>query len=233
MDKLPPVAHQPPAQAAPSRLPSTVSTPPSQESREQAERMRKINRMVGRLFSAYPKNDYEDPDAALLAMVKVLSAYPLSVVNRLTNEGLSEALQLKHKFPPRLAEIKEAAEAIMSNRVKEVQLKERLTQQRAETAERMAPRGDRPTYAQLLEKYGPNFGIDPDGGARKAVEKTFRAPTVDELRAYYAEHTTESKSLTGSAGTRKGTNAHVGSERSSTPSAGATDRISEDTDCDR
>lgn len=184
--------------------------------------------MATRLFSAYPKSDYADPDAAHGAIVNVLKAYPLKVIDRLTNETKGEALQLKHKWPPKLAEIKEAAEAIMTEKAREQRRADRVAQQQADTAERMAPREGRPSYADLLAKYGPNFGIDVNGDARKSVENTFRAPTADQLRAYYANHTTESKSLTGSAGKRKGTSGHVSSERSQDPSAAATDRISPD-----
>jgi hypothetical protein len=191
---------------------------------QQAERLRKISRMAMRLFSAYPKTDYADPDAAHAAIVNVLKGYPLSVVNRLTNETESEALQLKHKFPPRLAEIKEAAEAIMSEKAREDARKTRLPQQLAARAEAEQPKGDRPTVDELKAKYGPTYGIDPDGGERKSVENTFRAMNADELRAYYANHTEASKALTGSAGTRKGTKANVGSERSSIPSAQTADR---------
>lgn len=183
-------------------------------------------------------------------MVNVLSAYPLSVIERLTNETSAEALQLKHKWPPKLAEIKEAAEAIMTERAREDVRRTRLEQQRAETEARMQPRGDRPSYDELKAKFGPTFGIDVNatdsrltgrgeritvigGQVRKVVEKPFAPPTADELRAYYVDKSTESNSLTGSAGKRKGTKAHVSSERSQTPSAGATDRISEDQDCSR
>jgi hypothetical protein len=163
--------------------------------------------MAKRLFTAYPKSDYSDPDSAAAGMVNVLKAYPLSVVNRLTNETESEALQLKHRFPPRLAEIKEAAEAIMAEKAREQGRKDRLAQQFAEREAAEAPKGDRPTVAELKAKYGPTYGIDPDGGERKVVENTFRAMNGDELRAYYANHSEQSKGLTGSAGTRKGTKA--------------------------
>ena len=182
--------------------------------------------MAKRLFSAYPKSDYTDADAAASGMVNVLKAYPLSVVDRLTNESNHEALQLKHKFPPRLAEIKEAADAIMTEKAQRQARESRLPEQLAARSEAEAPKGDRPSYAELKAKYGPTFGIDT-GNDRKAVEKPFQAPTADELRAYYANHTEQSKSLTGSAGKRKGTKAHVSSERSPNPSAGAADRFSE------
>lgn len=163
--------------------------------------------MAKRLFTAYPKSDYSDPDSAAAGMVNVLKAYPLSVVDRLTNETNSEALQLKYKFPPRLAEIKEAADAIMTEKAQRQARENRLAEQLAARVEADAPREPRPTIEELKAKHGPTYGIDPDGGDRKAVENTFRTMNADELRAYYANHSEQSKGLTGSAGTRKGTKA--------------------------
>jgi hypothetical protein len=204
MEKLSNVAPQLPATVAQSSTPSTDSMQPSPE---QAERLRKITRMAKRLFTAYPKSDYGDPDSAAAGMVNVLKGYPLSVVDRLTNESKPEALQLKHKFPPRLAEIKEAADALMSEKTQREARASRIAEQIAARAEAEQPKGDRPSYAELKAKYGPTFGIDPDGGERKVVENTFRTMNGDELRAYYANHSEQSKGLTGSAGTRKGTKA--------------------------
>lgn len=159
--------------------------------------------MAGRLFSAYPKSDYADADAALAAMVNVLKVYPLSIVGRLTNETEPEALQLKHKFPPRLAEIKEAADALMTEKAQRIARDNRVAEQLAARAEAEKPKGDRLTYAQMLEKYGPNFGLDPYGDQqRKAVENTFKAPSLEELKRYYAENPDRITKLTGPAGTR-------------------------------
>lgn len=137
------------------------------------------------------------------AMVNVLKAYPLKVVDLLTNESHSEALQLKHKFPPRLAEIKDAADAIMEGRAEKIAYRNRVEQQLAERAEHEKPKGDRPSYAELLAKFGPNFGLDPSGGdTRKVVEKPFKTMTVDELSAHYAANPDRITKLTGAAGTR-------------------------------
>lgn len=157
--------------------------------------------MAKRLFSAYPKSDYSDPDAAAAGMVNVLKAYPLSVVDRLTNESNHEALQLKHKFPPRLAEIKEAADAIMTEKAQRQARDNRLAEQIAARAEAEKPKGDRPTIEQLKAKYGPTYGIDPDGAERKSVE-TFKAMSIEELKAYYGERPNRITEITGSSGTR-------------------------------
>lgn len=200
MDKLKPPSAVPQLPVATqSLMPLTASTPPSQA---EVERMRKISRMAKRLFTAYPKSDYADADAAAAGMVNVLKAYPLSVVNRLTNETESEALQLKHKFPPRLAEIKEAADALMSEHARRVAGQQRVQQQLAERAEAEKPKGDRPTITELKARYGENYGIDPySEGQRKSVE-TFKAPSIEELKAYYAERPNRITELTGPSGTR-------------------------------
>jgi hypothetical protein len=158
--------------------------------------------MAKRLFVAYPKGDYADADAAAAGITNVLKAYPLSVIDRLTNETKPEALQLKYKFPPRLAEIKEAADAIMGEHAQRKAREHRLQEQLAARAEADAPREPRPSIAELKAKYGENYGLDPHGIAAKAVENTFRAPSVEELRDYYAANPDRITKLTGPAGTR-------------------------------
>jgi hypothetical protein len=159
--------------------------------------------MAKRLFSAYPKSDYADADSAHAGIVNVLKAYPLSAIDRLTNETKPEALQLKYKFPPRLAEIKQEADAIMGEHAQRKARENRLAEQIAARAEADKPKGDRPTIAELKAKYGENYGLDPYGiEQRKAVEKPFKAPTVDELQRYYAANPDRITKLTGPAGTR-------------------------------
>jgi hypothetical protein len=95
--------------------------------------------MVGRLFTAYPKTDYDDPKAALAAMVHVLSGYPLNLVDRLTN--LQTGMQLRYKFPPRLAEIKTEADALMSDKAAQQARSTRVAEQLAARAD-AEPKGD-------------------------------------------------------------------------------------------
>lgn len=158
--------------------------------------------MAKRLFSAYPKSDYGDPDAAAAGIANVLKAYPLSVIKRLTDETQPEALQLKHKWPPRLAEIKEAADAIMGEHAQRKARENRLAEQIAARAEAEVPREPRPSIAELKAKYGENYGIDPHGGDRKSVEKLFHVPSVEELTEYYSKNPTRIIELTGPSGTR-------------------------------
>jgi hypothetical protein len=54
----------------------------------------------------------------------------------------------------------------------------------------------------MKAKYGENYGLDPNGADRKPVENSFKAPTVEQLRAYYAANPDRITKLTGPAGTR-------------------------------
>lgn len=159
--------------------------------------------MAKRLFTAYPKADYGDAEAAAAGILNVLKAYPISVVDRLTNETKPEALQLRYKFPPRLAEIKEAADAIMHEHARRKAQETRIAQQIAARGEAEAPKGERPSIEELKAKYGDNYGLDPHGDhQRKAVEKPFKAPSLEELQRYYAANPDRITKLTGAAGTR-------------------------------
>lgn len=62
------------------------------------------------LFSAYRKDDYADPDGFLVQLGSVLETYPEWVVKQVTDPRTG--IQRTAKFPPSIAEVTSACEAL-------------------------------------------------------------------------------------------------------------------------
>jgi len=124
--------------------------------------------MATRLFESYPKTDYDNPEAALANMVAVLSGYTEAIVREVTSP--ETGLQRKSVFPPRIAEIVKACEAIV---VRDATRKR--FQEWGKPDEKLAlgpPPHERPTREQLLKKFGGSL-LPKDFG--KSVEEIARA----------------------------------------------------------
>jgi hypothetical protein len=73
----------------------------------------------------------------------------------------------------------EAHEPILQNELRLKRIKEQLEMREREE------RGERPTMAQLKEKYGPNWGIGEPEAAKREVKS---APTIEQLRHHYQHY---------------------------------------------
>jgi hypothetical protein len=130
------------------------------------------------LFLAYPRSDYDEPDGALASYVEVLSAYPDSLVTHVTNN--KTGIQRHLKFPPRIAELVAFCDEYLA-------YEQRLNRYKkwGETDPALmleAPREDRPTPAELREKYGKNWGLTSID--QKSAHQP-KAPSWDEIAAAY------------------------------------------------
>jgi hypothetical protein len=65
------------------------------------------------LFSAYRKDDYNDPQGFVMQLGAILEAFPVEVVEYITSP--MTGIQRRLKFPPSLAEIVEACQAEMAH----------------------------------------------------------------------------------------------------------------------
>lgn len=63
---------------------------------------------IRRLLSGYRRDEYADPELFVLQLGILLQAYPAEVVNHVTSHP--HGLQFNQKFPPALAEVKEACD---------------------------------------------------------------------------------------------------------------------------
>jgi len=110
----------------------------------------------------------------------VLEQYPNDVIVHVSDPRTG--VQRGCKWPPTISEIVDACD----KRVAEIQNKQRFETwgQRNELA-LPAPDKPVPTYDELKEKYGENFGLTP---VEPRPGPTFKAPSLDDLRAHYAEY---------------------------------------------
>jgi hypothetical protein len=98
----------------------------------------------------------------------------------------ASGLPSKSSWLPTVKEVSDACEAalapIAAREAREERIKEQLAERERFESELRRPR---PTYDQLIEKYGPNFGLRTPADDRPPPAP---APTPEQLRAHYAKH---------------------------------------------
>ena len=76
----------------------------------------RIKRAAKILLSAYRTDNYADPEGFIAQLGVVFERYGADVADAVTDPRNADALQIKHKFPPSLAEVAEACEAEQQKR---------------------------------------------------------------------------------------------------------------------
>lgn len=132
---------------APSQPQSTVSSPTL---KLEAARCAKI------LLGCYRTGDANDPEVYVQSAISVLGEYPIEVMRSVCDPRFG--LPAKSKWLPTMFEIKEACEDGMAPFYRR-QREERLAQERK--AALSAPPIHRMTREEMVEKYGPNWGLHP------------------------------------------------------------------------
>lgn len=134
-------------------------------------------------------------------MVTVLMGYSFPIVNEVTRP--ESGLQRTCKFPPRIAEIVEACDAIAAR----VARFSRYQNWGKETiaARLEGPAVPKPTAEEMAAKYGPNFGIrDPEERTTAGfTPNSGQALPFNEIAEHYASHPDRMKHLTEAPGRRK------------------------------
>lgn len=122
------------------------------------------------LLGCYRSGDANDPDIYVRAVASVLAEYPSEVIRGVCNPRCG--LPAKSKWLPTVSEVKEACEIAMAP----------IDRKHREIAAREArkhalgkPMFERPTLAQLKEKYGEMWGLSPD------KEKAAGSMSIDDL----------------------------------------------------
>lgn len=129
-------------------------------------------------------------------MVTVLNGFPLPVVERVTRP--ETGLQLRCTFAPRTAEIYKACQE--ANEDYQRARRFMTWGSRNEKPVDAQPREQRSSYAELVAKYGPTFGIGVE--TKSAIAKA-QAPTLDHIVDAYAGSNTAER-LMAPAGRRTG-----------------------------
>lgn len=149
MDKLPDVAG--------SRGLSQSSETPSS-----AWKQKEILTAAKNLLGCYRTGDANDPEIYITAAVRVMSQYPLDVVQRVVDP--ITGLPGKINWLPTVKEIRDACQEIYGPTQRLNEWKDKAAQQLAEREKLDTERARRPTLAELHTKYdGPNgepWGLD-------------------------------------------------------------------------
>src|ERR1044072_8982619 len=124
------------------------------------------------LLGCYRTGDANDPDIYVRSVAAVLSEYPLEVMKAVCDPRFG--LPAKSKWLPTIFEIKDACEAAMAP------IDRRRREEQAAEERRLmvsAPLVPRPTYEQMKDKHGENWGIRDPKGDKQSVA----ARTLDDL----------------------------------------------------
>lgn len=136
------------------------------------------------LFGCYRTGDANDPETYVAAITAVLARYPEDIITQVTHPVTG--LPHTKSWLPTVKEVADACVAANEPFIEEQMRLKRIKEQ-FEMRERM-DRGERPTMAQLKEKYGENWGI---GEPEKRVEAKPQAPTIEQLRHHYQHYNLE------------------------------------------
>lgn len=136
---------------APSRQQQTGSSPNLTLEAAQAAKV---------LLGCYRNGDANDPDIYVRAVAAVLGEYPSEVIKDVCDPRFG--LPAKSKWLPTVSEVKQACEDAMVPIDRRQREQEAIEQRKRALAAPVLPR---PTYEELKEKYGPNWGLscDDDG----------------------------------------------------------------------
>lgn len=128
------------------------------------------------LFSSYRLDQYDDPESYMASLGMVFEGYSDEVICYVT--APQTGIQRRVKWPPTISEIVEACDAHVEHLAK----MERFKNWGSGNKLLEPPRENRPTLAEMKEKYGDNWGLTPQEPRAKAVP----APTWDQISEIYS-----------------------------------------------
>jgi hypothetical protein len=120
------------------------------------------------------------------AIMAVLARYPEQVITDVTHPATG--LPKKKGWLPTVKEVFDACEEAVEFSVNhQARLKRIKDQMEARARE---DRGEKPTLAQLKERFGDNWGL---GGDDRPKPEPAKAPTAEQLRHHYQHYDLEFK----------------------------------------
>jgi hypothetical protein len=115
------------------------------------------------------------------AVTAILARYPEDVITSVTHPATG--LPSKKSWLPTVKEVVDACDEVMEPIIQhEARLKRIQEQMEARARE---DRGEKPTMAQLKERFGDNWGIEEPSKRKSEVVK---APTAEQLRHHYQHY---------------------------------------------
>jgi hypothetical protein len=115
------------------------------------------------------------------AITAILARYPEAVITEVTHPATG--LPKKKGWLPTVKEVSDACEDAVEFSVQHAARLKRIQDQMEARARE--DRGEKPTLAQLKERFGDNWGIEEPSKRKGEVVK---APTIDQLRHHYQHY---------------------------------------------
>lgn len=147
-----------------------LTTSSSALSEASAEHHRKILLAAERaklMLDCYRTGGANNPETFVTAVAATLARYPDEVIYAVTDPTMG--IPVKISWMPSIKEVNDACakahEPIIQNELRLKRIHEQM-----EMRERV-DRGEKPTLAQLKERYGENWGLQPAKATRTAEEK--------------------------------------------------------------
>jgi hypothetical protein len=133
------------------------------------------------LLGCYRTGDANDPETYVAAIAAILARYPMWVITSVTHPA--SGLPSQKSWLPTVKEVTDACLAALAPVAEREARTPRVREQLAER-ERVDAL-PKPSYDDLISKYGKNFGMGAHEEAARAASAV-PAPTADQLRHHYA-----------------------------------------------
>jgi hypothetical protein len=134
------------------------------------------------LLGCYRTGEANDPETYVAAITAILAHYPEQVITQVTHPA--SGLPSMKGWLPTVKEVSDACkvegEFLARQEIEKRELAEQFAKRREEDAIQ------RPTVAELKEKYGENWGMKSLD--KQAATSNYKAPTKEELSAHYREY---------------------------------------------
>lgn len=113
------------------------------------------------LLGCYRTGAANDPEVYIAAVVRVLSAYPMSIVHRVIDPVTG--LPGRTKWLPTIPEINEACEELHERERRIARMDDQAERQLEARRAWEQSKSRAPNLDDLKAKYGPNWGLNTDG----------------------------------------------------------------------
>jgi hypothetical protein len=119
------------------------------------------------LLGCYRTGDANDPETYVAAITAILARYPERVITEVTHPATG--LPKKKSWLPSVKEVSDACDDVVEFEVQH-QARLKRIQEQMEARDR-EDRGEKPTMAQLKERFGDNWGIEKGTNVKTLDEK--------------------------------------------------------------
>lgn len=142
------------------------------------------------LLGCYRSGEANDPDTYVAAISATLARYSQQIITDVTHPV--SGLPAKKSWLPTVKEVFDACEEEADRDRQQTAREHRIQEQFAMRAEQDRLDAVKPSFEQMKEKYGPNWGLTPNEPAKKS---SFKAPSWQEIASTYTADPSRLKRL--------------------------------------